>query len=325
MVHPCIGHAESVVASRVPYLPEQVGTGVTNVTRSLQSGAAGSRAALRGFRAALLAALRCHPGSPAWQRCCQQGSPAPIHGSPALPSWQPCAAILAALRCHPGSPARQQRCHPAALRGSPARQPWWQQGCHAGSPARHRQPCAAAPGVAYFARFGAGRVPRPFTLRTLKTAKHTRGCEGPEQVLRCRHRHPDEGSVPSGCGDPARVRDSAVTLHTQGLLLDARDRSTSDYCHRMKRRCQRAARKARQPCADAGQPCAAAGLPAGQQRCHAGSPALPSWQPCTGGLAALLAALRGSRAAAKAALRCQLGSPAGLQGCPAGSPAAAPL
>ena len=27
MVHPCIGHAESVVASRVPYLPEQVGKG----------------------------------------------------------------------------------------------------------------------------------------------------------------------------------------------------------------------------------------------------------------------------------------------------------
>ena len=25
MVHPCIGHAESVVASRVPYLPEQEG------------------------------------------------------------------------------------------------------------------------------------------------------------------------------------------------------------------------------------------------------------------------------------------------------------
>ena len=131
----------------------------------------------------------CPAGSPALpprQPCVAAGLPA---GQPCADSRQPCAAILAALRCHPGSPARQQRCHPAALRGSPARQPWWQQGCHAGSPARHRQPCAAAPGVAYFARFGAGRVPRPFTLRTLKTVKRTRGCEGPEQVLRCRRRH----------------------------------------------------------------------------------------------------------------------------------------
>ena len=107
-----------------------IGTGAANVTRQLQSGAAGSRAALRGFRAALLAALRCHPGSPVWQQGCQQGSPAPIHGSPALPSWQPCAAILAALR---GSSAATRQPCAAALRGSPG-----------GSRAGPRwQPCAA--------------------------------------------------------------------------------------------------------------------------------------------------------------------------------------
>ena len=132
-----------------------VGTGVANVTRPLQSGAAGSRAALRGFRAALLAALRCHPGSPAWQPGCQQGSPAPIHGSPAPPSWQPCAANLAALRCHPGSPAlpRWQPCA-AALRvaaGLP----------HAGSPARHWQPCVAAPGWPISRGSGRGEYPAP--------------------------------------------------------------------------------------------------------------------------------------------------------------------
>ena len=110
---------------------------------------AAAPAALHGFRAAGKAALR-------WQ-----------HGSPAHRGWQPCWPFPAALRSLPGSPARQQRYRPAAMRGSPARQP-----CAAalrGSPARHRQPCAAAPGVACFARFGAGRVPRPFTLRTLKT------------------------------------------------------------------------------------------------------------------------------------------------------------
>ena len=140
-----------------------VGTGVTKVTRRLQSDAASSRAALRGFRAALPAALRCRPGSPARFQGCRQGSPA-------LAAWQPCAPRLAALLAFPGSPAlaSRQPCAAAALPpGSPARQP-----CAAalrGSPARHRQPCAAAPGVACFARFGAGRVPRPFTLRTLKT------------------------------------------------------------------------------------------------------------------------------------------------------------
>ena len=70
----------------------------------------------------------CPAGSPALpprQPCVAAGLPA---GQPCADSRQPCAAILAALRCHPGSPARQQRCHPAALRGSPARQPWWQQG-----------------------------------------------------------------------------------------------------------------------------------------------------------------------------------------------------
>ena len=102
-------------------------------------------------------------GLPARQPCA--GSMAALRtaaGSPAGLSRQPCARFPAALR---GSSATARQPCAAALRGSPARQ----QDCLAGSPARHRQPCAAAPGVACFARFGAGRVPRPFTLRTLKT------------------------------------------------------------------------------------------------------------------------------------------------------------
>ena len=236
----------------------------------------------------------CPAGSPALpprQPCVAAGLPA---GQPCADSRQPCAAILAALRCQPGSPALPswQPCAAtlAALRGSPAR----------GSRAAPRwQPCAAlaalrgSPGLAYFARFGAGRVPRPFTLRTLKTVKRTRGCEGPEQVLRCRRRHaPDEGSVRSGCGDPACVRDSAVTLHTQRRLPDARGPSTTtSLSPDESARCERGCR---------------GGSPATAQGCPAGSPALPSWQPC---------------AATLAALRCHPGSPAPAAWQPAGSPA----
>jgi len=121
----------------------------------------------RGQQQGCLARFQgCLAGSPALpprQPCTDSG----------LPARQPCAGSMAALRTAAGSPAglSRQPCarFPAALRGSSAtaRQP-----CAAalrGSPARHRQPCAAAPGVACFARFGAGRVPRPFTLRTLKT------------------------------------------------------------------------------------------------------------------------------------------------------------
>ena len=171
-------------------------------------------------------------------------------GSPALAAWQPCAPRLAALLAFPGSPAlaSRQPCAAAALPpGSPARQPCAaalrgsparQQDCLAGSHARHRQPCAAAPGVACFARFGAGRVPRPFTLRTLKTVT---------------------------------ARKARLTCADAGLpctAAPAARRAPAARCARPSRRSPALA--ARQPCAGAArQPCAAARL-LGRQRCAAG-------------------------------------------------------
>ena len=110
--------------------------------------------------------------------------------------------------------------------------------------------------------------------------------------------HPDEGGIRSGSGDPARVRDSAVTLHTQGSLPDAR--STTNCCHRMKRRCQPA------QLAKRGSPARTQGSLARQQGCLAqGSPALPPRQPCAPVTAALRAA-QGCLPGSPARIRCAL-------------------
>eukprot|EP00964_Phaeocystis_antarctica_P152805 scaffold120847_cov63-Phaeocystis_antarctica.AAC.1 len=68
-----------------------LGTGVPNLRRRLKSGAAGSRAALHGFKAALPAALRCRQGSPAPIQGCLGGSPARIQEEPApwVDPWVP--------------------------------------------------------------------------------------------------------------------------------------------------------------------------------------------------------------------------------------------
>ena len=176
-----------------------VGTGVTKVTRRLQSGAASSRAALRGFRAALPAALRCRPGSPARIQGCRQGSPA-------LAAWQPCAPRLAALLAFPGSPAlaSRQPCAAAALPpGSPARQP-----CAAalrGSPAR--QPCAApaalrgSPGCGLFREVRGGASAPPLHPSHAQNGDCPQGkadLRGRRAALHCRPRRAP------GAGSPLR-------------------------------------------------------------------------------------------------------------------------
>jgi len=85
---------------------------------SAQGSPAGSeaarRAALISSRAALMSAQRCQAP---WQPCADILAALRCHrGSPALPSRQPCAALLAALRCHRGSPAGS----PDAIQGCPA-------------------------------------------------------------------------------------------------------------------------------------------------------------------------------------------------------------
>ena len=123
--------------------------------------------------------------------------------------------------------------------------------------------------------------------------------------------HPDEGGIRSGSGDPARVRDSAVTLHTQGSLPDAR--STTNCCHRMKRRCQpgssqsEAALRGRRAALRGSR----AALRRAALRCRHGSPARPSRQLCAPRRAACPAALRTCKAAGRQ--RC-VGGTAALRG-----------
>ena len=116
--------------------------------------------------------------------------------------------------------------------------------------------------------------------------------------------HPDEGGIRSGSGDPARVRDSAVTLHTQGSLPDAL--STTNCCHRMKRRCRR--RSSQSEAALRG---SRAALRRAALRCRHGSPARPSRQLCAPRRAACPAALRTRKAAGRQ--RC-VGGTAALRG-----------
>ena len=169
-----------------------VGTGVTKVTRRLQSGAASSRAALRGFRAALPAALRCRPGSPARIQGCRQGSPA-------LAAWQPCAPRLAALLAFPGSPAlaSRQPCAAAALPpGSPARQP-----CAA--PAALR----GSPGCGLFreVRGGASAPPlHPSHAQNGDCPQGKAALRGRRAALHCRPRRAP------GAGSPLRARHGAA-------------------------------------------------------------------------------------------------------------------
>ena len=134
-----------------PAIVGKLGTGAPNVGRRLKSRAAGSRAALRGFRAAFPAALRCRRGSPAPIQGSLGGSPARIQGCPALPARTLCAAgpgplryrgetfaaaVPEPLRAVPAALRGRRAACAAALRGAglPRRAARWQRRCRAGLP-----------------------------------------------------------------------------------------------------------------------------------------------------------------------------------------------